>query len=425
MKLHNGHGNVSPKKNHLQSHSESEGMEESIIEPIKSKKRKDSVLNKSTSKSPIKMDVSNNISKTKDSESDSSSDDANTSKCIKPKKVVGKRITDRILFEQDDSDNSTDKLNVSSRIKLLQKENSNLQPVINKSSNENVITDDDEIWILKCPSDINIKNLKDSEFNMDKKCKFKMNGETYHGSVEYNVKKMTVTSFEQDQCVIRNVPLNGVVYLKKRIPKQFVQDECLLLQSQNQCIPLPETKCRHPLFGAHYKKAIKVPKKIAEKLKEDQNGDLSPEQHTKVKKKKKKRLRESLEDVETDHDLPQVNGVIESPVKKDKNKKHDDTIETPIKKAKKRKHEEYADSTESPVKKDKRIKQEDTIEIPVERAKKKRHDDSLEVPVKRAKKRKHDDSIEVPVKKAKKKKHNESSEVWDSEKAIEENLFNY
>ncbi|XP_053602790.1 putative uncharacterized protein DDB_G0282133 isoform X2 [Plodia interpunctella] len=312
------------------------------------------VKSKSMSKSPKKI---NSISRDVSKSDDSSDDDTRNNKPVQSKKATNRRITDRIRFELDDSDaTDRDKVDLSSsKLKHFQETNSNLSPIVNKPRNNSIITSDDEIWILKCPRDINVGTLKDVEFVLDKKCKFKINGETYHGTVANDIEKIAITSYAETGFVIKNLPLNGVVHVRKRIPKSHVQDDSMLMQSQNQFIPLPETKCRHPFFGADYKKAIKVPKRIAQYLKAEQNEVQSPEEEMRERKKNKKRMRESL-------------------------------------------------------------KEEPQEEVVTEEV--------IPEKIKKAKKRKHDDSDEIPAKKSKKKKH-ESSEVWDSEKAIEENLFNY
>ncbi|RVE48368.1 hypothetical protein evm_006929 [Chilo suppressalis] len=253
------------------------------------------------------------------------------------------KINERLIFEEYSDPGNLKKLN------HFLKENLSLKPVLNKLLKEQEITEDDEIWIIKCPHDLDVINFRDKDITIDHKSKMKINGETYNGTLDETIVNATVVSGE----VIKNVKINGVATFRKRLPKPHAVENNVMISNQTDFIPLPETKCRHPLFGADYKKYLEMSMSAVQRLKESSDQGKSS-----MERKKKKHRKEHNVDESLDNAL-EIQTHSES--------------ETPRKKAKKRKH-----SNDIPVKKAKRIKQEI-----------------------------------------------DSSDVWESEKAIEENLFNF
>uniref|UniRef100_A0A2A4J9E9 Uncharacterized protein n=1 Tax=Heliothis virescens TaxID=7102 RepID=A0A2A4J9E9_HELVI len=288
--------------------------------------------------------------------------------------VVNRRtqsISDRIRFEDDEDtniessqlehDNYSHNNKKSSKLKQFLKANPNLKMITDTFNNNRNLTLDDEIWILKCPKDIDINNFHDTTLNIFEKCKIKVGGQSFEGSTEEQSGTISLLTMERSGSKIKSVPLRGIVNLRKRIPKAHFRDDNIMMNDQTNFIPLPETKCRHPLFGSNYKKALKIPAAVAERL----NVQHSEKSRTEKKKKKNKKDKSLSEQVCTE--------------------------------------EEQSDIIMKP--------DPENLVTKLEKKKKKRKivDDEGPVP-KKIKRVKHDP---------------ESAEAWESEKAIEENLFNF
>ncbi|XP_052755219.1 GATA zinc finger domain-containing protein 14-like isoform X2 [Galleria mellonella] len=97
--------------------------------------------------------------------------------------------------------------------------NDNLKQVLDKNQRNSIITNDDEIWLLKWPQRIDVNTLKRNEITLDGKCKVKINNNTYYGNIDNNVHRVTIMSLQQDNYVIKNLILNGIVNFRKRVPK--------------------------------------------------------------------------------------------------------------------------------------------------------------------------------------------------------------
>ncbi|XP_072940415.1 uncharacterized protein [Epargyreus clarus] len=267
------------------------------------------------------------------------------------------KISDRIRFEEDENSSHQD-LNLkqqSSRVQAFLKANPQLQVLSSITQYNSIITVDDEIWILRCPREITDKRLKNGNLTLEGKCKFKIDGQTYDGNPNEDISRITHVAYQNGQTSIMNLPVKGCVHYRKRIPKAHIPDNLSMINNQTNFIPLPETKCRHPLLGANYKKAIKIPPVVAARL--EAAKDRNNETFESTKKKKHKKNKKKSMDVKMEEDCePEI-------------------LEPPVKKNRKRKH---AEDTDVPPKKTKRIKQDP-----------------------------------------------HSAEVWESEQAIEENLFNF
>lgn len=284
------------------------------------------------------------------------------------------RISERIQFEEDDSSemetsqlqNTRTSIN-SSKLKTYLKSNLNLKPFSCTLEPESVLTADDEIWIVRCPKDVDIDAFQNKDISLEGKCKLKLNGQTYEGIVdnEGGNKYMSILSSDQSDFIIKSLPLKGFLNLRKRIPKCHMRDE-VMVSKPPDFIPLPETKCRHPFFGLNYRKGIKLPAAVAERLRA--SPAIAPSAsggHLKASRKRRHNVDNSLS-------TPKLEPNQELSVKLD--------VEN---------HE------------------------PVSWKKPK-------------KKKKHLESEEMAPKTKRRLKHNlESAEAWESEQAIEENLFNF
>ncbi|CAF4753839.1 unnamed protein product [Pieris macdunnoughi] len=276
------------------------------------------------------------------------------------------KVSDRIQFEEDldfnksnDFNGSVIEANVNQKqIRRYLKKHTNLQPISPKTKlKDSTITDSDDVWLVKCPQDVDIMHLKDIPLSLSNKTKLKVGGKVYEYMVDNNNLRLPILTFHhQNEPLIKNLRTNGCIHLKNKVPKVHIPDNEIMINDQTNFIPLPDTKCRHPLFGIHYKKLIKVPVEIAKRLHTDQElNSLAVQDNITVKKKKQKKNKRSLEN----------SGEFQEPIK----------LEREVsKKIKKRK---LSSGTNSPIK-SKRVKYDP-----------------------------------------------DSTQTWDSEKAIEENLFNF
>ena len=328
-----------------------------------------SFINNSIDEENMKVNNNNSLNiSTKLPEQDSN-------KILKAAEHRKQRISDRIRFEDDEDDINTESSHIEHeshsennkkplKLQNFIKTHPNLKPLSQTFNTSPELTPDDEIWILKCPTELNIKDFDKTTLNIHGKCKIKVSGQTYEGSAEEEQSDIiSLLTMEQNKYKIRNVPLCGIINLRKRIPKAHFRDDNIMVNNQTNFIPLPETKCRHPLFGSNYKKALKIPAAIAERLNvQDTEDSLARTSKRKHKKDKKERNALELNNIQAQIDIT--------------------------------------------------MKPEP--ELPIEKREKKK------------KKRKMvDDEVPTP-KKAKRIKHDpDSAEAWESEKAIEENLFNF
>lgn len=252
------------------------------------------------------------------------------------------KISDRIRFEDEDTsefndDNQHFKNNniiFSAQFQKYLKANTHLKKILPSPQSDSIISEDDEVWVIKCPSEIDVKNFKGSSLILDTKCKLKVDSQTFVGFNESSVNNMTFLTLDQRKPVIKNITLNGLIHLHKRIPKpHFVLDNNMI-NNQTNFIPLPETKCRHPLFGINYRSAIKVPKHVAERLNGIELESSPSDVNDKTKKNKRKRkIKNNLSDCE-----PEPKTEPEIRQKKKKRKRSRDSA-TPPKSAKRRKHD--------------------------------------------------------------------------------------
>lgn len=294
-------------------------------------------------------------------------------KSIEKSKSRTKRISDRIRFEDDndstihesspeEDDNSSERSNKPLILKKVLKTNPNLKQVLHSFNRNACVNQNDEIWVLKCPREINISDFTNTTLNIHGKCKVKVSGQTYEGNAEEEqLDTLSLLALDHNKLKIKNISLNGVITLRKRIPKAHFRDDNIMVNNQSNFIPLPETKCRHPLFGSNYKKSLKIPAAISERLNMQASGEVKTE-------KKKKRKDNKDENKAAEIDLQEL-GVSE-------------------------------------------MKSEPGL--------------PAEVREKKKKKRKLVDDEGPAKKKVKRFKTDpESAEAWESEKAIEENLFNF
>lgn len=229
---------------------------------------------------------------------------------IQPINQTSPKISDRLMFEEDDDEDEksiTNKEYTSSKLRQFVKASNHLQMITKVLPQNLILSHDDDIWMLKCPKEIDIQDFYDIELNVDSKCKIKIGGQRYDMNIEEQHDTATVLSMNDSKYQIKSVPLSGRISIRKRIPKAHFSNNNIMTNNQTNFIPLPDTKCRHPLFGSNYKKALKIPKAIAERLKPNiEIEEISSEKHKKKKtntektelesEKRKKKKRKLIED---------------------------------------------------------------------------------------------------------------------------------
>ncbi|XP_041976017.1 ankyrin repeat domain-containing protein 12-like [Aricia agestis] len=265
-----------------------------------------------------------------------------------PKKT--KRISDRLRFEDDEivttlenGYDSDKEVSYSKEVKTFLKRNQKFSPLTTFAPFK---TDEEDIYILKCPTGIDIKDFKDVNLVLDGKSKIKVAGQTYDGVItETDTKKLLVTS-SKNNVYLRNESVLKTIVFRQRIPVPHIQDDSVITSNQTTFIPLPDTKCRHPLFGTNYRNAIKVAKAVRERLSENNLQPETVEQETLYKNKKKKHKKEK-ETVERESEVDSTVIKEEGESSKKKKKKRKIKEETEAKPAKRIKLEQDPGAWES------------------------------------------------------------------------------
>lgn len=308
------------------------------------------------------MDTPHNTS---NNNTDTSNFDNTTNSPCEPTPIISesilskqrKRMSERIQFEDEVTD-MQNKVQLSKYIKS----SIHLRPCHFMAMNAQDLTDDNDVWLIRCPQEVKVEFFQDKKWNLDSKCKIKLDQQTYEGEVSDNKSNVTVLCAKNDKAVLKNVAISGCITFRRRLPKAHIEENNIMINNQTNFIPLPDTKCRHPLFGVNYKKSVKLPRSVAERLRPALG--VTPSLNS-IKKKKRRDRRKSEADDE-DYSAP-----------------------TKV-------EQETAAITHSVATKKKKSK------------------------------RKHSTSTEESAPRHKRTKRDlESADAWDSEKAIEENLFNF
>ncbi|XP_059059804.1 MATH and LRR domain-containing protein PFE0570w-like [Achroia grisella] len=231
-------------------------------------------------------------------------------------------IAERFTFE-DDNNRSNNEAHQSTRnstitslttFKNCFKEAANIKPIVGVNQNSSAVSIDDEVWLLNWPHEVDGKTLTENELSLDSECKVKVRSDAYQALIDEDINRITMSSPEPNN-VINNLALSGTVNFRKRIPKRRMQDDISPTEIQTNAIPLPETKCRHPLFGADYKKSLDLPNAVAQRLKENERSSL----HGKRRKKNKPKMHVKGEKINNDTNEPEK--VV---TKKPKKRRHSD-----------------------------------------------------------------------------------------------------
>lgn len=260
-------------------------------------------------------------------------------KCTKRlsvRKSLGKnKISERIQFEDEIEINGhgsdSSEVAESKKMRHYLKSNPHLKPISIKEVNS-LISKDDDVWILHCPQGVDVTQLENSDITIDEKCKMKIDSQTYHGNLNTDFNVITVLNYHKMKPVIKNLSIHGMINFRKKIPRPHYFQDNIMANNQTNFIPLPDTKCRHPLFGPDYKRAIKIPAAVKARMRAVKDEKLEEIQEIKSEKKKKKKHKKEKIDSDT------VDIKAEAPRKKRK-RLHTDDDEPAPKKSKKIKHD--------------------------------------------------------------------------------------
>ncbi|CAH2249008.1 jg17750 [Pararge aegeria aegeria] len=320
------------------------------------------------------------------------------------------RISDRIRYEDDSVDYQLEeyapKIELSIQLKQFISSNNNLIALQANLPSNSVLSEDDEVWIVKGPHEISVGDFENTNVTLDSKQKVKLNGKTYDSIIDTSTCAVPILLYNKNKAFMRNMPLMGVIHLRKRIPKVHIPYESLMtINNENSFIPLPDTKCRHPLFGINYKKAIKIPTAISKQL-----NSSNASSNTDNKKKKVHKIKEKHE-IESDIEVKPSNNVLHSKKKRKKIKEEKNEIES-----------EKEVKTSSNLFNSKKKKQK-LKGSPIQ------FDNEVKSNIgeqQNRKKRKNSEEMLVVPKKAKRVKLDLSSaDAWESEQAIEKTLFDF
>lgn len=247
------------------------------------------------------------------------------------------KMSDRIQFEDEIEMNGhvsdSTEVTESKKVRRYLKSNPHLKPVSIREVNS-LISKDDDVWILHCPHGIDTTQLENSDITIDEKCKMKIDSHTFQGNLNTDFNRITVLNYHKTKPVIKNLSIQGMVHFRKKIPRAHYFEDNVIVNNQTNFIPLPDTKCRHPLFGPDYKRAVKIPSAIKARLREVEENDEELEEVQKVKSERKSKKKHRKEKFDTD--MVDSNGVV--PRKKRKHL-HTDEEEPAPKKSKKIKHD--------------------------------------------------------------------------------------
>lgn len=283
--------------------------EEEQSRPI-SKQKSPTLVRKSNVQRKIR---SNSLIDTSDSSNDDIRPSRNEFSQIANKKTKTSSISDKIRFESEHSDYGSDF--PQEKLKEAFDNYVNLKRVIPSFFEKtSMCPETDEIWLMKCPSSIEISNLKGLTLPIEEKTKFKIDNQRYECFMDVsNHKNLTIITpnpGKNGTYKLQTFPCLGEIKLRNKFPKLHI-DESTHIVNKHSFIPLPDTKKRHPLFGVEYKPLIKLNKDVAEKL---QSANKKIKSKKKVKKeklmdvqseiyKRKKRKRKMSSNEDTDDKL--------------------------------------------------------------------------------------------------------------------------
>lgn len=127
------------------------------------------------------------------------------------------------------------------------------------------LTEDDEVWLVQCPRNIDAEDLLNHEI------KFK--GKTSMGNLETVVteyktpKTITFGCKRKKKFSYSNLKIEGSIVVREKLQTTRNEEEFKFCKQER--VPFPDNlKERHPLLGANFSESIKLPETVLAKLKE-------------------------------------------------------------------------------------------------------------------------------------------------------------
>ncbi|XP_077284886.1 uncharacterized protein LOC143910330 [Arctopsyche grandis] len=151
-------------------------------------------------------------------------------------------------------------------LKKFLDENPNLRPT--PVSQTDLITENDDLWLIQCPPRFDVDSLVRLRILDHDKSKLKIpNSKLECVNIDKDSNQditMILPATAGRPCTINNYTIKGKYVVRERMKTAIsVRPE----EEQTTTVPFPDNlKIRHPLFGGDYKKHIKLPSVVCERL---------------------------------------------------------------------------------------------------------------------------------------------------------------
>jgi len=152
------------------------------------------------------------------------------------------------------------------------------------------VTEDDDVWLMQCPQNLDIHSLVGLDFLQKDKNNFKIGNSSYECVASKNNKRdklsllLPPTEPSGDYYKMNTFELNGVFFIRERVHSTNDIEKC---EQPMEKVAFPSNlKKRHPLLGVKYKKISKIPASVKEKLANPVNSYKKQKKTQKIKEEK-------------------------------------------------------------------------------------------------------------------------------------------
>ncbi|XP_047985829.1 serine/arginine repetitive matrix protein 1-like [Leguminivora glycinivorella] len=295
-----------------------------------------------------------------------------------------RRISDRITFEESSSEAerappvpapARPSPSDGGRLGRFLRAHAHMHPVLGEFPAGAAVTADDDVWIVRCPRDLPASALRGATLDVAFKSKVKAGGRAYEvcasGAGGDERAAVLAPAARGAGFCVRAVAVRGHLRLRAKLPRPRAPLQAD--EGSPERVPLPPTRARHPLLGADYERALPPPavrRRLARAGARDRPAPARDEADA------------------------------DGEVRRDKKKK-------------KKKHKERPEPEPSPE------------PSPDRKSRKRRRSSRAEAEARSPAREERAESPPRKKKVKKEKKWRDDAAVWDSERAIEESLFNY
>lgn len=139
------------------------------------------------------------------------------------------------------------------------------------STDFNEITEDDEVWLVQCPKDLDPEKFLNNKIKLPGKSAVS-NMETV--SVTYKTPKaLSFGCKKKKKFSLKNIMVDGSILIREKLPTIKKETEFDLPKQQR--VPFPDNlKERHPLLGYNFGESITLPDEIQQKLQKARSASL-------------------------------------------------------------------------------------------------------------------------------------------------------